>query len=204
MKTRLTARQREILEFLDAYTASNRFPPSLKEAAAHFGVACSTIAYHLEALRRKGRLRRSAAARSIVLTNPKANCRNNCPRRICAAADADAGRGNDVCVFAPDDVLSICGPERLIVFAADDDSMFDLGIHCGDAVLAVPVSERKPAPGDIVLAVTSGGKMVIRSYFPFNSRFFELVPAHSGFSSERYPTSGETLRGVVISLSRRF
>ena len=203
MKKRLTARQREVLDYLEERITLQGFPPSLQEAASHFGVACSTIAYHLEALRRKGRLSRNARARSIVLREPPPLCRKNCPRLIRPeeAAEQNGPSG----VFVPDDVLALCNSDRLIAFTLDDDSMFDLGIHCGDTVLSIPVDRKKPAPGDIVLAQREDGKKIVRSYFPFNSRYFELVPAESSaFAPERIPVNSKVILGVVVLLTRRF
>jgi repressor LexA len=203
VKKRLTARQREILNYLEERIALQGFPPSLQETAARFGVACSTVAYHLEALRRKGRLSRNARARSITLREPPRLCSKNCPRLIRPEDDAEQNASPGV--FAPDDVLALCDPGRLVAFTLDDDSMFDLGIHCGDTVLAVPVEEKKPAPGDIVLAQRSDGKKIVRSYFPFNSSCFDLVPAGSDFfESERFPANSRIILGVVVLLTRRF
>ena len=200
MKKRLTARQREVLDYLEERIALQGFPPSLQETASHFGVACSTVAYHLEALRRKGRLSRNARARSIALREPPPLCRKNCPRLIRPKGDAAPSE-----VFAPDDVLALCEPGRLIAFTLDDDSMFDLGIHCGDTVLTIPADCRKPAPGDIVLAQRKDGRKIVRSYFPFNSSYFELVPAGgSAFAPERVSAESILILGVVVLLTRRF
>jgi len=203
VKKRLTARQREILDYLEERIAQQGFPPSLQETAARFGVACSTAAYHLDALRRKGRLSRSARARSIALREPPRLCRRNCPRLIPPENGAEENASGGV--FAPDDVLRLCDPDRLMAFTLDDDSMFELGIHCGDTVLAVPVEAKKPAPGDIVLAQRSDGRKIVRSYFPLNDSCFELVPAESGpFASERFSASSRIILGVVVVLTRRF
>ncbi|MBQ9502548.1 MAG: hypothetical protein IJU70_10370 [Lentisphaeria bacterium] len=203
MKKRLTARQREILGYLEERIARQGFPPSLQETASHFGVACSTVAYHLDALRRKGRLSRNARARSITLREPPPLCRKNCPRLIRPGNDAEQSASPGV--FASDDVLALCDPGRLLAFTLDDDSMFDLGIHCGDTVLAVPLDEKKPAPGDVVLAQRGDGKRIVRSYFPFNDSYFELVPAGGDpFTSEWLPVSSKVILGVVVLLTRRF
>lgn len=186
----LTPRQQEVLEFLQSRIEGGGVPPTLEEMAAHFGVAPSTAAWHLNALRKKGKLVRDARARNITLTP--------CPEEG-GALRRDA-RG----IYLPDDGLAGCAPERIMTFTADDDSMFDLGIHCGDTILAVPVEERPARPGDVVLAKLPDGKWAVRRYFPLGRRHFELVPARFGFYEKRFRVSSRVLRGVVIALIRRY
>ena len=190
LKTLLTPRQQEVLDFLRSRIEAGGVPPTLEEMAAHFGVARSTVAWHLEALRKKGRLTRDARARNISLT----------PRPVEGGALRRDLRG----VYLPEDGLAGCDPERIMTFTVDDDSMFDLGIHCGDTVLAVPVAEKPARPGDVVLARFPGGRWTVRSYFPINRRYFELVPARFGFYEKRFRVSSKVLRGVVVALVRRY
>src|ERR1051325_1241257 len=54
----LTERQQEILEFIDKYGESNGFSPSVREIGSHFGIYPATVQDHIEALERKGFLRK--------------------------------------------------------------------------------------------------------------------------------------------------
>jgi repressor LexA len=54
----LTARQRQILEYLRGYQAEHGYPPSFREMAGHFKINLGTIQDHLKALIRKGHLKR--------------------------------------------------------------------------------------------------------------------------------------------------
>ncbi|MDR7418343.1 MAG: transcriptional repressor LexA [Armatimonadota bacterium] len=59
MATRLTHRQQEILTFVQRYTDSHGYPPSVREIGQAMGLtSSSTVHSHLEALARKGFLRR--------------------------------------------------------------------------------------------------------------------------------------------------
>ena len=54
MTTRLTPRQKEILEFISAFIEENRFPPTRSELSAHFGFRSPNAAEaHLRALEKK-------------------------------------------------------------------------------------------------------------------------------------------------------
>lgn len=64
----LTNRQQEVLAFLREYHAREKFMPTTREIAAHFGFVQTAAICHLKALEERGAIRRSATkARSIVL-----------------------------------------------------------------------------------------------------------------------------------------
>ena len=51
----MTRRQREIWEYLNAYTDSHGYAPTLEEIGAHFGLSSlATVHKHLSNLERKG------------------------------------------------------------------------------------------------------------------------------------------------------
>ncbi len=68
-KQTLTDRQRSILDFLGDYLEENGYPPTLREIGAHFGIRSPRgVQDHLEALERKGHIRRQReASRGIEL-----------------------------------------------------------------------------------------------------------------------------------------
>ncbi len=67
----LTARQREVLEFIRQFMAKAGYPPTVREIGAHFGFVPRSIFDHLKALERKGYLRRDAAkSRSLQILDP--------------------------------------------------------------------------------------------------------------------------------------
>lgn len=70
----LTARQREVLEFVRQFMARAGYPPTVREIGAHFGFVPRSIFDHLKALERKGYLRRTASkSRSLqILDAPPA------------------------------------------------------------------------------------------------------------------------------------
>lgn len=62
----LTARQREVLDYLRLFVRQRGFPPTVRDAAADFGVQHHAIVQHLKALEAKGYIERDAAiARGI-------------------------------------------------------------------------------------------------------------------------------------------
>jgi len=68
MRTPLTARQREILEFIRQFMIRVGYPPTVREIGSHFGFVPRSVFDHLKALERKGYLRRDPAkSRSLQI-----------------------------------------------------------------------------------------------------------------------------------------
>ncbi len=60
----LTARQRDVLNFMRAFTARHGVPPTVREIGEKFGVTPRAAFDHLRALERKGMLQRRAGGRT--------------------------------------------------------------------------------------------------------------------------------------------
>ncbi len=69
--TTLTDRQRAVLTFITEFIDVRRKPPTVREIQAYFGFrSTSTVAAHLNALERKGRIRRTVGeSRNIEVSN---------------------------------------------------------------------------------------------------------------------------------------
>ncbi len=67
-RSTLTARQREVLDFIRHFMMQAGYPPTVREIGAHFGFVPRSVFDHLKALERKGVLRRVASkSRSLQL-----------------------------------------------------------------------------------------------------------------------------------------
>jgi repressor LexA len=65
----ITPKQLRILKFIQAFTESNHYSPTLQEIADEIGVSKITILDHLRALERRGIIRRQRyLSRSIEVT----------------------------------------------------------------------------------------------------------------------------------------
>ena len=66
----MTERQQTVLEFVEQFVASQGYPPTVREVAAHFGIQPRAAADHLAALKRKGQLHREPGrSRGLVLAS---------------------------------------------------------------------------------------------------------------------------------------
>ncbi len=65
----LTPRQTQIVRFVRQHIATHGYPPSLKEIGRDFGITAAAAAGHLDAVAKKGALRRQPnQSRAITLT----------------------------------------------------------------------------------------------------------------------------------------
>jgi repressor LexA len=71
MRLDLTARQREVLDFIRHFMRRAGYPPTVREIGSHFGFVPRSVFDHLKALERKGYLRREASkSRSLQILDP--------------------------------------------------------------------------------------------------------------------------------------
>ena len=203
MKNALTPRQQEILDFVKEFTRQNQMPPALKDIAAHFHIRCSSAAYHLEALRRKKWLDRIPGARGIILKEQVIECSpEKCCRKVPVRRDSNDLPQENIYLF--DEHLMLCPPKRVIAFRMEDDSMFEMGIHNGDTIIAIPLAFKSCYPGDIVYAELPDGTHLVRTYSPCSLRQFELVPANADFPVRKFSYTSNVIKAVVITLVRHF
>jgi repressor LexA len=82
MRSALTARQREVLEFVRHFTVQAGYPPTVREIGAHFGFVPRSVFDHLKALERKGYLRRTASkSRSLQILDASGASQSITPAR---------------------------------------------------------------------------------------------------------------------------
>jgi repressor LexA len=164
MATKLTSRQREILTFVQRYAESHGYPPSVREIGQAMGLtSSSTVHSHLEALGRKGFLRRDPSKpRALeVLGNGKAHAKSVAwpvVGQVAAGAPITAEQNIEDYMALPADL----GRDEGFVLRVKGDSMIDDGIYDGDLLI---VRRQKTANnGDIIVARVEDEATVKRFY----------------------------------------
>jgi repressor LexA len=170
----LTARQREVLEFVKQFMAKAGYPPTVREIGAHFGFVPRSIFDHLKALERKGYLRRDGAkSRSLRLletgppSNPQSAIRN--PQsyrelpilgRVAAGQPLLSDQNLEGTSVVPQDWVN--GDEAFLL-KVQGDSMIGAHICPGDQALVRRQSTAEN--GDIVVALLNDEATVKRILF---------------------------------------
>ncbi len=211
MASYLTARQKEILEFIHAFRRDKGVAPTHREICEQFGFSSYGTAYkHLKLLQEKGFLKRERhQRRGMELLDVDGEGRS-------AAADPAAGRDLPFLgrIAAGRPIEAVSGDERLNVplalFGAKSDehyvlqvageSMIGEGIHDGDWVV---VERRDRAePGEMVVALL-GDDVTLKRFFP-EGAVVRLQPSNPAMAPLRVPASDLRIQGIVVGLMRKY
>jgi repressor LexA len=188
MTEALTARQQEVLDFIQAHQQKHGVAPSLREIQAHFGLASPFgIQRHIAALTKKGALHRLAGkARGLLhhAHHPGDNPLVRIPLYgvIPAGLPVDAVQEADSHISVDATSLGVRANAKLFALRVRGDSMIGANIVENDVVFLTP---REPRPHDIVAALIDGESTLKRFLLqrgrPFlhaeNPRYPDLLPA---------------------------
>lgn len=196
----LTARQRQVLEFIASYQDNNGYPPSQREIAAHLQISGTLpVGKHLTALEKKGYLKRDAVNRGIALTTPGSRSVS-----LPIAGTVRAGHLTpaieDIQEYFAVDHLAVKG-KNCFFLRVSGDSMIETGILDGDLALVCP--QPVAEDGETVVAMVEGEATLKKFYR--EADHIRLQPANAALSPIIVrPESGElTIIGKVIGVYRR-
>jgi len=161
MPAPLTRRQSLILNFVERYTATHNFPPTLREIADHYGMSSlNGVKKHLQALERKGHLVRKEGARRALQVTRLAEERGaqRKPQRESVTVPILGRIAAGPPLLAQENVLDTVVLDRSLVRGSQPfllkvkgDSMVGAGILDGDYVLIN--NQVQAQPGEIVAAL---------------------------------------------------
>ncbi|MBL8983500.1 MAG: transcriptional repressor LexA [Gemmatimonadetes bacterium] len=200
----LTKRQREILTFLETYSARHGYAPSFEEIAEEFSYnSLATVHEHLSNLERKGYIRRSYnESRSIEVL----------PSEVFARA-VDLPLLGLVAAGHPIEALSapetIAVPEELTgrggnhyVLKVRGMSMVDEQIRDGDFVV---VNGRTSADnGEMVIALIQGTSATVKRMYRERDGRVRLQPANDTMAPIYVHENDIAIQGVVVGVIRRY
>ncbi len=205
---RITARQREILDYIEAQMQARGYPPSVREIGEAVGLTSpSTVHSHLNTLERLGYLRRDPTKpRAIEVRwdpNSGAVMERRPVRHVPLVGDVAAGTD----VLAEENVeellpvpLDFTGEGELFMLRVRGDSMIDAGILDGDFVIAVQQSTA--SNGDVVVAGLPEGDATVKTFRRRGGRI-ELIPSNSTMEPIELPAEQVVIFGRVVTVLRR-
>ncbi|KAF0221118.1 MAG: repressor [Geobacteraceae bacterium] len=150
----LTPRQQQVLDFIADHIDSHGYPPTLREIAQHLGVKGTVSAiHHLEALERKGYLRREAgSSRGIIVNREPQPEFTQVPVVGVVRAGLPALAYEDIEGYYPIEKMQLKG--GVFFLRVKGDSMINAAIMEGDLALIRPQDTAQN--GDIVVAMVEG------------------------------------------------
>ena len=199
IKNDLTERQRQVLQFITSFADINGYPPSQREIAAHLKVSGTLpVMKHLDALERKGYLKRENVNRGITL-KLQGNRHISLPIVGTVHAGQLSTAIEDIQGYFSVDQMAVKG-DNCFFLRVSGDSMITAGILDGDLAMVRPqaVAENK----DIVVAMLEGEATVKRFYNEHDH--IRLQPENPNMNPILiYPEDGEvTIVGKVIGIYR--
>lgn len=198
----LTRRQKELLDYLDAYIADNGYAPTLEEIGAHFGLSSlATVHKHLTNLEDKGLIKRKwNHSRALELVSQKkktAAVELPLLGRVAAGAPIEAVETQGS-ITVPDDLVR---RENSFVLQVKGESMIEDGILDGDYII---VEERATADsGDTVVALVNG-EATVKRFSREKSGRIRLQPANQRFAPLFVKEKDLAIRGRVVAVLRKY
>ena len=203
----LTARQREIFNFIKNMVGSKGRPPSIREIGEHFKIhSTNGVRAVLEALERKGYIRRDRyTSRGIELLKEAFDTAlSGRYREVFWVGNVAAGTP----VWAEQNIQGsflldreFIPGEEVFSLRVNGNSMIDAGIYDGDYVLVR--RQETASPGDVVVAQI-GDEATVKRFYPERRRVrLEAANPEYGPIIVERDTPGFNIAGKVIGLLRR-
>jgi repressor LexA len=206
--TNLTARQQEILDFIDTQNRERGYPPSVREIGKAVGLTSpSTVHSHLNTLQKAGYLRRDPAKPRAIEVRYDPNSGAVIERAAVTHVPlvGDVAAGTDVLAHENVEELmplptEFTGDGELYMLRVRGDSMINAGIFDGDFV--VVRTQNTAHNGEIVIAGIPGEEATVKTYMR-DGQTITLLPANDALEPMVF-TSGEvSVFGKVVTVLRR-
>jgi repressor LexA len=209
MSPKISARQRDILDFIELQIRDRGFPPSVREIGDAVGLTSpSTVHSHLNTLQRLGYLRRDPSKPRAIEVRFDPNSGVAMERRPVRHVPlvGDVAAGTDV--LAEENVeellpvpVDFTGEGELFMLRVRGDSMIGAGILDGDYVVATQVAH--PNNGDIVVAGIPGGEGTVK-FYSRSGADVTLTPANDTMEPMTFNADTVELYGRVVTVMRRY
>ena len=203
----LYRKQRQILDFISQYIQKNNYSPTLQEIAAAMNLSSlATVFEHLQALEKKGVIRRfEGTVRGIEVVDQGFNSSLSGIELpiigfIAAGEPIDAIENPiDTVMVAPDMVSK---SKRCYVLQVRGDSMIQEGIFDGDYV--VLQSQEVANDGEIIVALIDDMFATLKKYYHEKDGRIRLQPANDKMDPIYVNASQLKIQGKVTGVIRRF
>jgi repressor LexA len=200
----VTARQRQVYEFLARHIEVHKQPPTIAEIGRHFKMSSSASVHAiLSALEREGLIKRIpnvSRGIEIVKQETASNDDNEIPLLglVAAGQPIEAILSHET-VAAPRDMI---GRGRTFALRVRGDSMIEENIQDGDIIIVAsqPIAEN----GQVVVALIDGNYATVKKFYR-EPDYIRLQPANPQFKPIFIKTPERIqIQGVVRGLIRKY
>ena len=202
----LTDKQQKILIFLENYVNDVGYPPSIREIGNHFTISSLRgVTVHLDALERKGMIKRANTSRSITIigkTGATAPARNvaHVPLlgTIAAGIPITATQNIEMQIPVPQEMVN--GYGNVFALQVKGESMIGKHIMPHDIVL---VKEQRTADNGDLVAFLLGDEATVKE-IQFTASGVKLIAANPDFEPIEVKREDSQIIGKVIGLLRNY
>lgn len=205
-ETKLTKRQKDILDYVKRFSADKKYPPSIREIAAHFNLSSPATAHvHVKKLIEKGYLKRGKGSNHLLEIQVPNEYENKKDNVVTVPLLGKVTAGNPIeAIEVPDEVISLPSyllPKRKEVFTirVEGDSMINAGIYDKDIVIVERCNNAKN--GEIVVAMDEENQVTIKRFFK-EKDYIRLQPENDYMLP--IILKDATILGKAIGLYRKF
>ena len=198
----LTARQHQVLTYIEDSLEKTGVMPSTREIQEHFGFASQTAAMnHLRALERKGVIvRLPGKARAVAIASHlRRSPIIDIPifGHIAAGSPESQEQAPEGTVTVDIDTAGLKKNSRMFAVKVRGDSMTGAQISDGDLVI---LEQKTPQNGDIVAALVDG-ETTLKRYVTTEGRPF--LRAENPKYPDIFPVGELMIQGVMVALIRK-
>lgn len=200
---KISAKQKEILDFIKSEILNKGYPPSVRETCDAVGLkSTSSVHSHLETLEKNGYIRRDTSKpRAIEILDDEFNLTRREIVNVPIIGTITAGEPilavENVDSYFPLPTEYMPNMETFML-KVKGESMINVGIFEGDKILVQSQSHAKN--GDIVVGLIDD-EVTVKTFYKENN-YFRLQPENDSMSPIILPEL--TILGRVIGLFRMF
>ena len=209
MGEELTKRQRQILEFIESEAARRGIPPTVREVAAHFGIASPNgAACHIKALEDKGYLvREPGLSRGIRPSHAHNEKQENPPSGFPLLGEVAAGMPS-LAVQTEGEAVTLSEVSGArpgdFLLKVKGESMTGAGINPGDIAVVRPGTEVRN--GEITVVMVGEEDATIKRFYREKDGRVRIVPENPAFEQTTIDpaVTPVTVIGKVVGILRRY
>ena len=203
---KLTNKQKEVLDYIKSFCATNKYPPSVREICHGLGInSPATIHTHIKKLIDKGYIQRGENGNKQLKLLVNNEYENN--KREITSVPLFSGIVNsslDKLFEMPDEYFALPTyliPQRkeVFTFRVGDEGMTNFGIFKGDIIIAERCKSAKNC--DAVIAITDENEVVLRTYYK-EKGYIRLQPENDFMNP--FILENCVILGKPIGLYRKF
>ena len=195
----LTKRQRDVLNFINAYISKYGFSPSIRDIAREFRITPRGASIHLIALEKKGYITRSKKARSVRVVNRIEGIKLPLVGTIAAGNAIEALENQTELIEVPMSMVK-SGYEHFLL-RVKGTSMIEE--HIIDRDLVVIRKQNTASNGDIVAVLVDNTDATLKKFYAKSDKVI-LKPANRELKPLELESSRVKILGKLVGVIRTY